>query len=57
MFARKMGGCPPTAGLHFTHRLMAGLDAHGVSRHFVTLHVGPARSCPCGGGPEDHLCT
>jgi len=30
----------PTAGLHFTPELFAALDARGVSRHFVTLHVG-----------------
>jgi S-adenosylmethionine:tRNA ribosyltransferase-isomerase len=30
----------PTAGLHFTPALMAALDARGISRHFVTLHVG-----------------
>lgn len=30
----------PTAGLHFTPELFAALDARGVSRHTVTLHVG-----------------
>jgi S-adenosylmethionine:tRNA ribosyltransferase-isomerase len=30
----------PTAGLHFTEALFAALDARGVKRVFVTLHVG-----------------
>jgi S-adenosylmethionine:tRNA ribosyltransferase-isomerase len=30
----------PTAGLHFTNDLLAALDARGVLRTFVTLHVG-----------------
>ena len=30
----------PTAGLHFTDRLLAALDARGVERVAVTLHVG-----------------
>jgi S-adenosylmethionine:tRNA ribosyltransferase-isomerase len=36
----------PTAGLHFTPELMAALDARGVSRHFVTLHVGAGTFLP-----------
>jgi len=36
----------PTAGLHFTPELMAQLDARGVSRHFVTLHVGAGTFLP-----------
>ena len=36
----------PTAGLHFTDRLFAALDARGISRHFVTLHVGPGTFLP-----------
>ena len=30
----------PTAGLHFTERVLADLDAHGINREEVTLHVG-----------------
>jgi S-adenosylmethionine:tRNA ribosyltransferase-isomerase len=47
MFARDEGAvAAPTAGLHFTERLMAALDDHGISRHFVTLHVGPGTFLP-----------
>lgn len=30
----------PTAGLHFTERVLADVDAHGVEREELTLHVG-----------------
>ena len=30
----------PTAGLHFTDEVLADLDAHGIDREEVTLHVG-----------------
>ena len=36
----------PTAGLHFTPALMAALDARGIARHFVTLHVGAGTFLP-----------
>lgn len=36
----------PTAGLHFTDELFAALDAKGVSKHFVTLHVGAGTFLP-----------
>ncbi|MBR1547087.1 MAG: S-adenosylmethionine:tRNA ribosyltransferase-isomerase [Prevotella sp.] len=30
----------PTAGLHFTERVLADIDAHGIEREELTLHVG-----------------
>lgn len=30
----------PTAGLHFTEAVLANIDAHGIEREEVTLHVG-----------------
>jgi S-adenosylmethionine:tRNA ribosyltransferase-isomerase len=41
VFARAEGSvAAPTAGLHFTDALLRELDARGVQRTFVTLHVG-----------------
>jgi len=41
LYARRRGAvAAPTAGLHFTPRVLDGLDARGVERVFVTLHVG-----------------
>ena len=36
----------PTAGLHFTDRLFEKLDARGVKRAWVTLHVGAGTFLP-----------
>jgi S-adenosylmethionine:tRNA ribosyltransferase-isomerase len=41
VFARQSGSAAaPTAGLHFTESLLAELDARGIGRANVTLHVG-----------------
>jgi S-adenosylmethionine:tRNA ribosyltransferase-isomerase len=44
----------PTAGLHFTQRVLADIDARGIEREEVTLHVGagtfrPVKSEDIGG--------
>ena len=36
----------PTAGLHFTDRLFSALDARGIKRTHVTLHVGAGTFLP-----------
>ena len=47
VFAARDGSvAAPTAGLHFTPALLAALDAMGVERHFVTLHVGAGTFLP-----------
>ena len=44
--ARDGAVAAPTAGLHFTPGLFKRLDARGISRHFVTLHVGAGTFLP-----------
>ena len=47
MFARESGAvAAPTAALHFTDRLIAALDARGVRRETLTLHVGAGTFLP-----------
>ena len=41
VFARRHGAvAAPTASLHFDEQLLAALEARGVQRAFITLHVG-----------------
>ncbi len=50
VWARAPGSAAaPTAGLHFTDALLARLDAKGVLRTAVTLHVGPGTFLPVRG--------
>ena len=47
IYAAKDGAvAAPTAGLHFTQGLLASLDAKGVERCTVTLHVGAGTFLP-----------
>lgn len=47
IYAREEGAvAAPTAGLHFTPDLFEALDAAGIERHFVTLHVGAGTFLP-----------
>ena len=47
IYAREEGAvAAPTAGLHFTPALFAALDAKGIERRFVTLHVGAGTFLP-----------
>lgn len=47
VYAREPGAvAAPTAGLHFSEALLAGLDAAGLARIPVTLHVGAGTFLP-----------
>ncbi|TPI42224.1 tRNA preQ1(34) S-adenosylmethionine ribosyltransferase-isomerase QueA [Mesorhizobium sp. B3-1-6] len=47
IYAREEGAvAAPTAGLHFTPELFTALDAKGIERRFVTLHVGAGTFLP-----------
>ncbi|MGH0037712.1 MAG: tRNA preQ1(34) S-adenosylmethionine ribosyltransferase-isomerase QueA [Myxococcota bacterium] len=49
VFARETGAvAAPTAGLHFSDRVLADLAARGVERAEVVLHVGPGTFRPVG---------
>ncbi len=47
IWARAPGSAAaPTAGLHFSERILDALDRRGVARTAVTLHVGPGTFLP-----------
>ena len=59
MFAREEGAvAAPTAALHFTPRLLEALDARGVGRETLTLHVGAGTFLPVkADDTAEHRCT
>jgi S-adenosylmethionine:tRNA ribosyltransferase-isomerase len=56
IFAREDGAvAAPTAALHFTQRLVDAIDAAGIGRAMVTLHVGAGTFLPVKAeDTEDH---
>lgn len=55
VYARTPGSvAAPTAGLHFTDDLLAGIEAKGVHRTAVTLHVGIGTFRPVEVDDPDH---
>jgi S-adenosylmethionine:tRNA ribosyltransferase-isomerase len=57
MFAAENGAvAAPTAALHFTQRLVDSLDARGIGRAMLTLHVGAGTFLPVkADDTQDHL--
>lgn len=57
VYAKNTGSvAAPTAGFHFTERLLKALDEKGVQRAFVTLHVGLGTFRPMKDGTlEEHV--
>ena len=57
IYARHAGAiAAPTAGLHFTNELLAALEAQGIGRTAITLHVGPGTFKPVKADLiEDHV--
>ena len=55
IFAKRPGAvAAPTAGLHFTPALLAALEARGVGRTALTLHVGAGTFLPVREDVESH---
>ena len=55
VYARENGSvAAPTAGLHFTPELLSRLEAGGIERAYVTLHVGAGTFKPVQGRVADH---
>ncbi|WP_457636499.1 tRNA preQ1(34) S-adenosylmethionine ribosyltransferase-isomerase QueA [Oceanithermus sp.] len=55
VYARREGSvAAPTAGLHFTPRLMDELAEMGVEQARIVLHVGPGTFQPVKGSIEEH---
>lgn len=57
VFARRPGAvAAPTASLHFDEALLAAIEARGVQRAFITLHVGAGTFQPIKGERiEEHV--
>lgn len=57
VYGDKLGAvAAPTAGLHFTPELLAALDAAGIERTTVTLHVGAGTFLPVKvADTDDHM--